>query len=83
MVRRNSVWSFAGVRSDLSCKMKVAQDYFSSALSYICNRSRKKIHQLLTNQMPKQKSQLGHLFCFPIGLLGFPEFSLVHFDIHL
>ena len=41
MVRRNSVWSFAGVRSDLSCKMKVAQDYFSSALSYICNRSRK------------------------------------------
>ena len=41
MVRRNSVWSFAGVRSDLSCKMKVAQDYFSSALSYICNMSRK------------------------------------------
>ena len=40
MVRRNSVWSFVGVRSDLSCKMKVAQDYFSSALSYICNRSR-------------------------------------------
>ena len=42
-----------------------------------------KMHQLFTNQMPKQKSQLGHLFCFPIGLLGFPEFSLVHFDIHL
>lgn len=41
MVWRNSVWSFVGVRSDLSCKMKVAQDYFSSALSYICNRSRK------------------------------------------
>lgn len=40
-MRRNSVWSFAGVRSDLSCKMKVAQDYFSSALSYICNMSRK------------------------------------------
>lgn len=41
MVWRNSVWSFVGVRSDLSCKMKVAQDYFSSALSYICNRFRK------------------------------------------
>ena len=41
MVWRISVWSFVGVRSDLSCKMKVAQDNFSSALSYICNRSRK------------------------------------------